>query len=235
MKRRIIRWLFLRIPIGLVLASLAAVTLLKWVPVRFTPLMLKRAFQFREVNEYHSEQEWVSLEDVSPELRAAVIAGEDSRFYEHHGFDWREIALVLSACGKGEDIPRGCSTISQQTAKNLFTFGTRTWARKAVEAWWTVWMESIWGKDRILEVYLNVVELGPGIYGVGAATKEYFDAPPGKVGREDAATLAACIPSPLVNRPGCLSPQARIRRRTIYERMGIISYICPRHVFLNDD
>jgi monofunctional biosynthetic peptidoglycan transglycosylase len=219
MKRRIIRWLFLRLPIWIVLSSLIAVTLLKWVPVRLTPLMLKRAFQFREVENYHSEQEWVSLEYVSPELKAAVIAGEDSRFYEHNGFDWREIALVLCTRDKDEITPRGCSTISQQTAKNLFTLGTRTWARKALEAWWTVWIETIWGKDRILEVYLNVVEFGPGVYGVGAASREYFNLAPGVVGRDDAATLAACLPAPLVNRPGGLSPQARIRRKAIVERM----------------
>ncbi len=223
MKRSASYWIFVRIPVWFVILSLATVLLLRWVPVRCTPLMLKRAFQFRNVEHYHTEQEWVSLEYISPELIKAVLAGEDSRFYEHHGFDWTEILAMWEGYRHEGARLRGCSTISQQTAKNVFTFGSHTWVRKAFEAWWTVLIEFIWGKDRILEVYLNVVELGPAIYGVGAAAKAYYHVPPSKVAQVDAATLAACLTSPLVNQPGNLSARAKSKKRIIIERMPQVS------------
>ena len=156
MKRGWTYWLFVRIPILMITASILLVTLLRWVPVRYTPLMLKRAFQFRSDDSYHREQRWVSLEDMPPELIKAVVLCEDQKFYTHHGFDWDELRSVWRQ-HREEGAPlRGCSTISQQTAKNVFTFGTRTWIRKGMEAWWTVLIELILGKDRIMEVYLNV-------------------------------------------------------------------------------
>lgn len=220
MKRSASYWFFVRIPVWFVILSLAAVVLLRWVPVRYTPLMLKRAFQFRDVENFHTEQEWVSLEYISPELIKAVLAGEDSRFYEHHGFDWTEILAMWEAYRHEGARLRGCSTISQQTAKNVFTFGSRTWARKALEAWWTVLIEHIWGKDRILEVYLNVVELGSGIYGVGAASVAYFHQPVGKLSTSDSAALAACLSSPLVDQPGNLSARAKNKKRIIIEKIS---------------
>lgn len=223
MKRSASYWFFVRIPVWFVILSLAAVVLLRWVPVRYTPLMLKRAFQFRDVENFHTEQEWVSLEYISPELIKAVLAGEDSRFYEHHGFDWTEILAMWEAYQHEGARLRGCSTISQQTAKNVFTFGSHTWARKAFEAWWTVLIETVWGKERILEVYLNVVELGPGTYGVGAASKAYFHKTAGKLTASDAATLAACLSSPLVDQPGNLSARAKNKKRIIIERMPQVS------------
>ena len=210
----------MRIPVWFVITSLVLVTLLKWVPVRYTPLMLKRAFQFREMENYHTEQEWVSLEYISPELIEAVIAGEDCRFYEHHGFDWIEVSTVLRAHDSKSEKLRGCSTISQQTAKNVFTFGSRTWIRKAMESWWTILIEWIWGKQRILEVYLNLVELGHGIYGVESASRIYYSSSSSDVEGLNAATIAACLPSPLIDQPGNLSTVARVRKRAIVERTG---------------
>lgn len=196
----------------MITASILLVTLLRWVPVRYTPLMLKRAFQFRSDDSYHREQRWVSLEDMPPELIKAVVLCEDQKFYTHHGFDWDELRSVWRQ-HREEGAPlRGCSTISQQTAKNVFTFGTRTWIRKGMEAWWTVLIELIWGKDRIMEVYLNVIETGKGLYGMDAATEHYYGIGVSDATTRQAVALAVCLPRPLLSSP--LSPTAyeRVRR-----------------------
>ena len=207
-------WLFVRTPIWFILASIAIVTLLRWVPMRYTPVMLKRAFQFRSEENYHSCQEWVSLEEISPELIKAVILTEDQKFYSHHGFDWDEMDAMWKA-HKKEDAPlRGCSTISQQTAKNVFTFGTDTWLRKGLEAWWTVLIEHIWGKNRILEVYLNVAEMGKGIFGAELAAQAYYELPAADLDARQAVALAVCLPHPLKSNPIVPTPSDR-RRRTL--------------------
>lgn len=220
MKRNVKDCIFVWIPFGVVLGSVILVLLLRWVPVRYSTLMLKRAFQFRGMESYHTEQEWVSLEDVSPELIEAVLAAEDSRFYHHHGFDWVEIQEAWKSY-RSDDAPlRGCSTITQQTAKNLFTFGTHTWARKAAEAWWTVLTETIWSKERVLEAYLNVAEFGPGIFGAEAASHIYFQKSASELSRKEAVTLAACLPSPLKDQPGNMSAKAINRMTAISKRMS---------------
>ena len=201
-------------PFWFILASIALVSLLRWVPVRYTPVMLKRAFQFRSEENYHSCQEWVSLENISPELIKAVILAEDQKFYSHHGFDWDELDAMWKA-HKEEDAPlRGCSTISQQTAKNVFTFGTDTWLRKGLEAWWTVLIEHIWGKNRILEVYLNVAEMGKGIFGAELAAQAYYELPAVDLDARQAIALAVCLPHPLKSNPIIPTPSDR-RRRTL--------------------
>ena len=207
-------WLFVRIPIWFILASIAIVTLLRWVPMRYTPVMLKRAFQFRSEENYRSCQEWVSLEDISPELIKAVVLAEDQKFYFHHGFDWDELNAMWKA-HKEEGAPiRGCSTISQQTAKNVFTFGTDTWFRKGIEAWWTVLIEHIWGKNRILEVYLNVAEMGKGIFGAELAAQAYYELPASDLDARQAVAMAVCLPHPLKSNPIVPTPSDR-RRRTL--------------------
>ena len=214
MKRSWKYWFFVRIPLLFILASIAMVTLLRWVPVRYTPVMLKRAFQFRSEENYRSDQKWVSLEEISPELIKAVILAEDQKFYSHHGFDWDELDAMWKA-HKEEDAPlRGCSTISQQTAKNVFTFGTDTWLRKGLEAWWTVLIEHIWGKNRILEVYLNVAEMGKGIFGAELAAQAYYELPAADLDARQAVALAVCLPHPLVSNPIVPTPSDR-RRRTL--------------------
>ena len=211
---------FVRIPLCLILCSIALVTLLRWDQVRYTPVMLKRAFQFRQEKNYRTEQEWVSLDDVSPELIKAVVLAEDQKFYSHHGFDWQELHRMW-ASDREEGAPiRGCSTISQQTAKNLFTFGTRTWLRKGVEAWWTILIELLWGKDRIMEVYLNVVEMGRGIYGMQAAALEYYSIPAIDLTAKEAASLAVCLPAPLRCSPFRLSIAEQRRRSRILAKMN---------------
>lgn len=126
------KWLLVRIPLGFVLASIALVTLLRWVPVRYTPVMLKRAFQFRAEAPYRTEQEWVSLEEISPELINAVVLTEDQKFWQHKGFDWEQLGAMWKAHRQEGARIRGCSTLSQQTAKNVFTFGSRTLLRKGL-------------------------------------------------------------------------------------------------------
>lgn len=208
---RISYWLFVRIPFWVLVFSFALVTLLKWVPVRYTPLMLKRAFQFRNEENYHSEQKWVSLEEIAPELIQAVIAAEDQKFWDHHGFDWEELQMMWRSHHQEGTPLRGCSTISQQTAKNVFTFATPTWGRKAVEAYWTCLIELLWGKNRILEVYLNVAETGKGLYGVEAASEYYFGIIAGELGIRQAVSITVCLPSPMTTHPDYLPVDARNR------------------------
>ncbi len=209
---RIAYWLFARIPFWVLVFSLALVTLLRWVPVRYTPLMLKRAFQFRNEENYHSRQKWVSLEDIAPELIQAVIAAEDQKYWDHHGFDWNELRGMWRSYRQEGTPLRGCSTISRQTAKNVFTFATPTWGRKAVEAWWTILIETIWGKNRILEVYLNVAETGKGLYGVEVASINYYNQRAAGISAKQAVALAVCLPHPLLSNPIEPSAYDRVRR-----------------------
>ena len=219
MSRGVRKWL-VRIPLFLIAASILVVLLLRWVPVRFTPLMLKRACQFREDTSYHREQHWVPLEDMSPDLIKAVLLCEDIKFYGHHGFDWPAIRWTWRH--RHERQLTGCSTISQQTAKNVFTFGSRTVFRKALEAWWTVLIEWIWGKQRILEVYLNVAEMGRGIYGIGAATEHYYFVPPSDISESQAVALALSLPRPLVSDP--LAVSDRVRMKYILGELKLVQF-----------
>ena len=205
-------WIFVRIPFWFLLTSVALVALLRWVPVRYTPVMLKRAFQFRQEPGYRSEQEWVSLDEFSPELIKAVILAEDQKFWKHHGFDWAEMGMMWESHRQEGTRLRGCSTISQQTAKNVFTFCSPTVFRKGLEAWWTVMIEMIWGKERIIEVYLNVVEMGKGLYGMQTASRKYFGLPADELSAKESVCLAVSLPEPLRYSPLNLSGTG-IRRR----------------------
>ena len=218
-KRKWTYWLFIRIPLLLITLSVAHVLLLRWVPVKYTPLMLKRAIQNRKVESYESKHTWVSLDQISPQLAKAVVLTEDQKFYTHHGFDWEEIRKMRNDhLNKGTKL-RGCSTISQQTAKNVFSFGSRTGARKVWEAYWTVLIELLWSKDRIMEVYLNVIEMGPGIYGAEAAAQQYFGCPASKLNRRQAVSIAICLPNPLRSNPARLTTYQRNRCNRLLEQM----------------
>ncbi|WP_228729929.1 monofunctional biosynthetic peptidoglycan transglycosylase [Shewanella avicenniae] len=143
----------------------------------------------------HVSQQWRPLSQISPQLQLAVIASEDQRFPEHFGFDFKQIGSALAEAKKGEGL-RGASTISQQTAKNLFMWPSRSFVRKGLEAWFTLLLELGWPKKRILEVYLNIVEFGPGIYGAEAAAQHYFQTSAAKLTSYQAAALAAILPNP---------------------------------------
>lgn len=145
---------------------------------------------------YRLRQHWVDWDEVSPDVPLAMVAGEDQKFPFHHGFDLGAIHDALDQADEGRRL-RGASTISQQTAKNLFLWNGRSYVRKGLEAYFTMLIELLWPKRRILEVYMNIAELGDGIYGVGAASEAYFHVPPARLTAEQAARLAAVLPNPL--------------------------------------
>lgn len=214
-RKKILSLLLVKAPVAFVALSVALVVLLRWVPVRYTPVMLKRQIQSGSIRDGRPCQEWVPLEEVSPSLVGAVLASEDQRFMHHHGFDFQELKMMAGAHRKEGTPVRGCSTISQQTAKNVFTFGTPTVLRKVSEAWWTVLIETFWGKRRIMEVYLNVAETGPGLFGVQAASLHYFGVPAGRLDFKRSAAIALSLPDPLNLRPDCPGIRVRARMKAI--------------------
>ena len=179
------------------LSSIALVVLFKFVPVPFTPLMLIRQMEARsEGRRLEIQHEWVPIEDISPELIAAVIDKEDALFYEHSGFDWAAIRCAYLRNQRAGRIIRGGSTISQQTAKNIFCTPSRTYIRKAFEAYFTILIEFIWGKDRIMEVYLNSIEMGDGIFGAEAAANYHLHTSAAALDRYDAYYIASSLSNP---------------------------------------
>lgn len=179
------------------LSTLLIVLLFKFVPVPFTPLMLLRHIEARqEGRQLDIQHQWTPLEDISPGLIAAVIDYEDAKFYEHKGFDWDAISYAYEQNQRCGCITGGGSTISQQTAKNIFTFHSRTYFRKAVEAYFTVLIEFLWGKERIMEVYLNMIEMGDGVFGAEAAADYYFSTYASALNRYEANYLASLLPNP---------------------------------------
>jgi len=220
MKKR--KWtfrLFVRLPLLFIALSFALVLLLRYVPVKYTPLMLKRSIENRKSDTFKTQHTWVSLDQISPQLSKAVVLTEDQKFYDHNGFDWEEIRKMREDHLKKGTKLRGCSTISQQTAKNVFSFGTKTGTRKVWEAYWTVLIELMWSKDRIMEVYLNVIEMGPGIYGAQAAAEHYFKCDAGKLTRRQAVSIAICLPNPLRYNPTRLSDYQRKRCDRLLQQM----------------
>ncbi len=222
--KRVLKLILVKIPVAFVLLSLTLVLLFKFLPVLGTPYMLVDAIEHRGDPDYHLRHKWVRLERISPQLRMAVIAGEDQRFVDHNGFDMTEVRKMWKDHReKGKRI-RGCSTISQQTAKNVFTFCTDTALRKGLEAWWTFLIEKIWGKERILEVYLNVAEMGYGTFGAEATARRYFDKAASELSRSEASLIAACLPNPVVYRVDKPSQYVLNRRKSISSSIGKLAY-----------
>lgn len=164
---------------------------------------------------------WRGLDDMSPDLVDAVIAAEDARFCAHDGFDFEAIEEALEENARGGRV-RGASTITQQTAKNVFLWPGRDWIRKGLEAGYTVLIEAIWSKRRIVEVYLNVAEMGPGVYGAEAAARHWFGKSASELTRTEAARLAAILPNPREYNAGSPGPYVRRRTRAILANMGTI-------------
>lgn len=181
----------LKLFVWAVTLSLVWVVAYRWIDPPTTSLMIRD--HFNDVKVY---REWVGLNEMSRHIPRAVIAAEDSRFCEHNGFDIEAIEKAMERNKQGKKL-RGGSTISQQTAKNAFLWSGRTWVRKGLEAWFTVLIELLWGKPRIMEVYLNIAEYGRGVYGVQAASIHYFNKPASKLSRVEAARLAAILPQPI--------------------------------------
>lgn len=179
------------------LSTLLIVLLFRFVPVPFTPLMLLRHIEAHQQGRHlEIQHQWTPLEDISPNLIAAVIDHEDAKFYDHRGFDWDAISYAYEQNQRYGRIVCGGSTISQQTAKNIFTFHSRTYLRKAVEAYFTILIEFLWGKERILEVYLNMIEMGDGVFGAEAAADYYFSTSAAGLNRYDANYIAWRLPDP---------------------------------------
>lgn len=166
-------------------------------------------------SDYELRQEWVSLDDISPWMPLAVVASEDQRFPYHHGVDFGAIRKVLAEYQAGQGL-RGASTITQQTAKNLFLWNGRSFIRKALEAGLALGIDATWPKRRIIEVYLNIAEFGPGVYGVEAASRAYFGIPASHLTQIQAATLAAVLPNPKVL--SAASPSAYVWERVAWIR-----------------
>lgn len=188
---KLLRNIFLALFIVLVAGPVLAVIVFRFVPPPVTPLMVIRAVEGRGL-----DHRWKSIKKVSPALPRALIAAEDAKFCDHRGFDFDALQKAYANNEKGGKI-KGGSTISQQTAKNIFLWPGRSYVRKGLEAWFTVLIETFWGKKRIMEVYLNSIEYGPGIYGAEAAAQRYFGVGADKLSAVQAARLAAILPSPL--------------------------------------
>jgi monofunctional glycosyltransferase len=198
------------VPVGMTL-------LYRFVPPPVTFLMVQRLAEGRGLH-----KEWRPLSRISPALAQAVIASEDARFCSHNGFDVEAIQKALANNERRPNAIRGGSTISQQTAKNVFLWPARSWVRKGLEAYFTVLIETLWGKRRIMEVYLNVAEWGAGTYGAEAAAKRYFKTTAAKLTRNQASRLAAVLPNPIkfnAARPG---PRIASKSRTIRSRAATV-------------
>ncbi len=198
------------IVVGLLLLSVVQVLALRYIPAYYTPLMLRRQIEQRGTA-YTLQHRWVALEHISPQLVRAVIASEDNLFQIHNGFSEAGIRKALQEKKEQGRVRHGGSTISQQTAKNLFSFGSRTYARKGIEAYYTFLIEHLWDKRRIMEMYLNSVEMGDGIFGAEAAAEAYFQHNAREIDSKEAALLAACLPNP--HRLHADRPSAYVRQR----------------------
>lgn len=208
MLKRVIRWI-----LALFFAStLIAVLIYKYLPVYVTPLMIIRSVeQIKKKEDFSLYHQWIPIEEMSKHMPVAVMASEDQRFLLHHGFDFDAIKKAVKHNRKG-GTQRGASTISQQTAKNVFLWPGRSWFRKGLEMYFTFLIETLWSKQRIMEVYLNSIEMGPGIYGVSAVAKHHFDGvSASELTRADCALIAATLPNPL--RFSSLKPSKYIRQR----------------------
>lgn len=208
----------LRVTIGLAGIAIAGILLFSFLPVPFSAVMAERQIgawlsgDFR----YVAHSDWVEMKNISPWMPLAVIASEDQKFPDHWGFDVQAIQSVLD----GEETRmRGASTLSQQTAKNVFLWDGRSWIRKGLEAGLTVAIETVWTKRRILTVYLNVAEFGEGVFGVEAASQRYFHKPASRLTMAEAALLAAVLPNPIRFRADAPSAYVRQRQQWILRQM----------------
>lgn len=195
--------------------SIISVIIFRWVPVPVTPLMLLQCVKqgFDDKREVRLKKDWVSLDEISPDLQLAVVCAEDQNFLEHSGFDLDAIEKAVKH-NKTHKRKRGASTISQQTAKNVFLYDGRNWIRKGLEVYFTFLIEVIWSKERIMEVYLNVSEFGDGIYGAEAAAQHFFKTSAKKLSRSQAAVMAAVLPAP--RRFSAKNPSSYVRKRQLW-------------------
>jgi monofunctional glycosyltransferase len=204
----------------LVLASVLLVLLFRFISPPVSALMIERRIDSWSADgRYSPRYKWVRFEQIAPVMAVAVIAAEDQNFLQHHGFDWHAIEKAIDY-NQSSERTRGASTITQQTAKNLFLWSGRDWTRKGLEAYFTVAIETCWSKRRILETYLNIVEFGDGIYGVEAAAQTFFGKPAARLSADEAALLAAVLPNPRRFKVSAPSDYIRERQQWILGQMN---------------
>ncbi len=180
----------------LIVLSIVSVILFRWVPVPITPLMLIRCVEQKSDGKKMTlKHDWVSMDEISPKLQLAVVCSEDQNYLKHYGFDWGAIEKAMKANEAGKKL-RGGSTISQQTAKNVFLWPGRSYIRKGLEAYFTLLIETFWSKERIMEVYLNSIEMGDGVYGAEAAARHWFKKPAKSLSKDECAAIASVLPNP---------------------------------------
>ncbi|EMW6553962.1 monofunctional biosynthetic peptidoglycan transglycosylase [Citrobacter werkmanii] len=215
------RRIFLRAVIVLAVFWGGGIALFSVMPVPFSAVMVERQLGAWLSGDfgYVAHSDWVSMDEISPWMGLAVIAAEDQKFPDHWGFDVSAIEKALAHNERNENRIRGASTLSQQTAKNLFLWDGRSWVRKGLEAGLTLGMETVWSKKRILTVYLNVAEFGDGIFGVEAAAQRYFHKPASRLSMSEAALLAAVLPNPLRFKANAPSGYVRSRQAWIMRQM----------------
>lgn len=227
MLRKLSRTLLLTL-LTCIALSIILVLLLRWVNLPFSALMLERQIEAKLSGQsYTTERIWQPWHTLPDHLKMAVIAAEDQQFSNHYGFDLAAIRAALTYNQKSNSI-RGASTLSQQVAKNTFLWSSRSWPRKVLEAWFTMWIELLWSKERILEVYLNSAEWGPGIFGAQAAAQYHFNTDAAYLSNQQAYLLAAILPSPLkrsASQPSVATEQrARWIRRQV-QQLGASNYL----------
>ncbi|WP_445731302.1 monofunctional biosynthetic peptidoglycan transglycosylase [Mariniflexile sp.] len=234
MIKKIFRFLF-KMLLWFFAISIGLVIVFKWVPVPITPLMVIRTVQ-QKINgeDIVWKHDWESIDNISKNLQLAVISSEDQDFLNHHGFDMEAIEKALEYNKKGRRT-RGASTISQQTAKNVFLWPQRSWLRKGLEAYFTFLIELIWSKERIMEVYLNSIEMGKGIYGAEAAAQYWFKRPAANLRQEEAAAIAAILPNPLRYRANPATNYIQKRKNWIVRQMGYFGPLIYKKETIKDD
>ena len=216
-----LRRIFLRAVIVLAVFWGGGIALFSVMPVPFSAVMVERQLGAWLSGDfgYVAHSDWVSMDEISPWMGLAVIAAEDQKFPDHWGFDVSAIEKALAHNERNENRIRGASTLSQQTAKNLFLWDGRSWVRKGLEAGLTVGMETVWSKKRILTVYRNVAEFGDGVFGVEAAAQRYFHKPASRLSLSEAALLAAVLPNPIRFKASAPSGYVRSRQAWIMRQM----------------
>ena len=219
MIKRFLKFIF-KIILWFFIVSIGLVFLYKWVPVPVTPLMVIRHFENSDViKETFWKHDWVSIDAISKNLQLAVICSEDQNFLTHNGFDIKAIEKAYENNKKGKRL-KGASTITQQTAKNVFLWPQRSWFRKGLEVYFTFLIEWVWTKERIIEVYLNSIEMGHGVYGAEAASKYWFKKPASKLSQLEAAAIAAILPNPRVYKANPVSNYIQSRKTWIVKQMN---------------
>jgi monofunctional biosynthetic peptidoglycan transglycosylase len=211
--KRLRKWAF-AVLAGFILLTVVPVLVLRWLPVPTSAVMLQRMLNEREWQHY----QWTGLEHIAADVALAVVAAEDQKFPEHYGFDLQAIRKALSHNARGGQL-RGASTLTQQVARNLFLWQGRSWIRKGLEAWMTVLIETLWSKQRILEVYLNIAETGRQTFGVEAAAQRFLATSAARITRRQAALIAAVLPSPNRLHIAHPSPYVLERRDHILQQM----------------